>query len=67
MIEKITDVKLNVRPVFIGLVHQYYYEGPCRFGKDEELEKDYDVFRTPSYTVSSRKMLQKICHWTQSI
>ena len=22
MIEKITDVKLNVRPVFIGLVHQ---------------------------------------------
>ena len=29
MIEKITDVKLNVRPVFIGLVHQYYYEGPC--------------------------------------
>ena len=26
MIEKITDVKLNVRPVFIGLVHQYYYE-----------------------------------------
>ena len=44
MIEKITDVKLNVRPVFIGLVHQYYYEGPCRFGKGEELEKDYDVF-----------------------
>ena len=41
MIEKITDVKLNVRPVFIGLVHQYYYEGPCRFGKGEELEKDY--------------------------
>ena len=25
MIEKITDVKLNVRPVFIGLVHQYYH------------------------------------------
>ena len=44
MIEKITDVKLNLRPVFIGLVHQYYYEGPCRFGKGEELEKDYDVF-----------------------
>lgn len=41
--EKVTEVKLNVRPVFIGLVHQYYYEGPCRFGKGEELEKDYDV------------------------
>lgn len=44
MIEKITDVKLNVRPIFIGLVHQYYYEGPCRFGKGEELEKEYDIF-----------------------
>lgn len=43
MIEKLTDVKLNVRPIFIGLVHQYYYEGPCRFGKGEELEKEYDV------------------------
>lgn len=40
---KITDVKLNVRPIFIGLVHQYFYEGPCRFGQGEELEKEYDV------------------------
>lgn len=40
---KITDVKLNVRPIFIGLVHQYRYEGPCRFGQGDELEKDYDV------------------------
>ncbi len=44
MIRKLADVKLNVRPVFIGLVHQYYYEGPCRFGKGEELEPDYDLF-----------------------
>ncbi len=44
MIEKLTNVKLNVRPVFIGIVHQYYYEGPCRFGKGDELEKEYDVF-----------------------
>lgn len=43
MIRKSIDVKLNVRPVFIGLVHQYFYEGPCRFGKGEELEKQYDV------------------------
>lgn len=42
MIEKLTDVKLNVRPVFIGIVHQYYYEGPCRFGSGDELEKEYD-------------------------
>ncbi len=67
MIEKITDVKLNVRPVFIGLVHQYYYEGPCRFGKGEELEKDYDVFMILNFTVSFRKMWQKICHWMRLI
>ena len=44
MIRKLAEVKLNVRPIFIGLVHQYYYEGPCRFGKGEELEKEYDEF-----------------------
>lgn len=43
MIRKSIDVKLNVRPIFIGLIHLYTYEGPCRFGKGEELKKDYDV------------------------
>lgn len=33
MIAKNIDVKLNVRPIYIGLVHEYAYEGPCRFGK----------------------------------
>ena len=32
MIAKNIDVKLNVRPIYIGLVHEYAYEGPCRFG-----------------------------------
>lgn len=31
MIAKNIDVKLNVRPIYIGLVHEYAYEGPCRF------------------------------------
>lgn len=39
MIEKITDVKLNVRPVFIGLVHQYYYEGHVASEKERSLKK----------------------------
>lgn len=43
MINKITQVKLNVRPIFIGLQHLYQYEGPCRFGKGEELEPAYDA------------------------
>jgi L-fucose isomerase-like protein len=43
MINKSINVELNVRPIYIGLIHQYTYEGPCRFGKGEELEKDYDI------------------------
>ena len=31
MIAKNIDVKLNVRPIYIGLVHEYAYEGPVPF------------------------------------
>ncbi len=34
---------MNVRPVFIAFIHQYAFEGPCRFGQGEQLEHDYDV------------------------
>ncbi len=44
MIRKLAEIKLNVRPIFIGLQHKYKYEGPCRFGKGEELEVEYDTF-----------------------
>ena len=37
------DVKLNVKPMFITLHHEYVFEGPCRFGKGEQLEKEYDL------------------------
>lgn len=43
MVTKNIDVKLNVRPVFIGFVHQYMYEGPCRFGEGDELKPEYDM------------------------
>ena len=42
MIKKGIDVKLNVRPIFLSLVHLTVFEGPCRFGHDEELETAYD-------------------------
>ena len=42
MIAKNIDVKLNVRPIYIGLVHEYAYEGPCRFGEGDALEKEFD-------------------------
>lgn len=42
MIRRGLDVKLNVKPVFLGLEHQYYYEGPCRFAKGEALTPEYE-------------------------
>lgn len=42
--EKAKDITLNVRPIFIDIVHELAYEGPCRFGKDKELEPEFDVF-----------------------
>ncbi len=43
MIKRGVDVKLNVRPVFIALVHEAYYEGPCRFGQGEALQPGFDT------------------------
>ncbi|MCC8123782.1 MAG: fucose isomerase [Oscillospiraceae bacterium] len=43
MIQRGLDVKLNVKPIFLGLVHQYYYEGPCRFAKGEALHTEYEL------------------------
>ncbi|CAK7066169.1 MAG: hypothetical protein DELT_03129 [Desulfovibrio sp.] len=43
MIARGIDVKLNVRPVMVGLVHEEYYEGPCRFGGGEGLQVGYDA------------------------
>ncbi len=43
MIRRGLDVKVNVKPVFLGLEHQYYYEGPCRFAKGDALAPEYEV------------------------
>lgn len=43
MINRTMDVVLNLRPVFIALAHEEYYEGPCRFGSGEALEPGYDA------------------------
>lgn len=42
MIRTGRSVKLNVRPVYVGFVHRYYYEGPCRFGQGDALTTEYD-------------------------
>lgn len=43
MIRVGNTVKLNVRPIYIGFVHKYYYEGPCRFAEGEALTKEFDI------------------------
>lgn len=43
MIRKASEIRLNVRPVFIGFVHLCVFEGPCRFGQGDQLTTDYDV------------------------
>jgi len=42
MIKKASDIKLKVLPVSANVEHQYYYEGPCRFGKGDALKPGYD-------------------------
>ncbi|MGD9157792.1 MAG: hypothetical protein PVG39_05265 [Desulfobacteraceae bacterium] len=42
-IKKSIDVRLNVRPVMVDLIHEYVFEGPCRFRKGEELKREFDV------------------------
>lgn len=42
-INKITDVRLNVQLVYVALIHEYVYEGPCRFGPEECLTTEFDL------------------------
>ena len=37
-----SEVKLNVRPIFVDFTHDYVYEGPCRFGKGDSLTPEFD-------------------------
>ena len=42
MLKSALNVKINVKPVFIQLIHHEVYEGPCRFGKLETLTPESD-------------------------
>jgi hypothetical protein len=37
------DVRLNIKPIFIGCEHLYYYEGPCRMAGGEALQPGFDA------------------------
>ena len=42
-VKKSIDVELNVQLVYIALIHEYAYEGPCRFGPPEALTQEFDL------------------------
>ncbi len=43
MLTKGYEIKLNVRPIYIGLQHKYFFEGPCRMDKTENLTPEADA------------------------
>lgn len=50
MKKSVMDVKLNVKPIFIGFEHQYYYEGPCRMAGGDAIQPGFDeVFQGKMY------------------
>ncbi|MCU6761183.1 L-fucose isomerase and related proteins [uncultured Roseburia sp.] len=36
------QMKLNVRPVYLALVHNYFFEGPCRMAPTEQLTPEFE-------------------------
>ena len=59
MIKKGIEIALNVRPIYIGLVHQYVFEGPCRFGKGEELTPEYDMMANAQFNKDFQEECKK--------
>lgn len=41
-IKKSVEQKLNVKPIYIHLIHSDSYEGPCRIGESEQLTPEYE-------------------------
>lgn len=53
------DVTLNVRPIEIGLYHDYVFEGPCRFGRGDELTREHDMMVIEMKAKNDEKMLHE--------
>lgn len=53
------DVTLNVRPIEIGLYHDYVFEGPCRFGRGEELTREHDMRVIDAKSAADEAMLRE--------
>lgn len=57
-IKKHEDVRLNVKPMFLTLYHEYQFEGPCRFGEGMQLEKEFDLMMAAEKFKGWYKQLQ---------
>ena len=56
-IETIHDTVLKVRLVFFDIVHELPYEGPCRFGKGMDLERQFDEMSSMIWSRSAAMKL----------
>ncbi len=55
--KKARDIKLVVQPVMSVMVHEYVFEGPCRFGSGEELTVEFDRMNgAEGYRVFKKKL-----------
>jgi len=41
-ISNVKDTRLVIQPIHSVMVHEYVFEGPCRFGIGDELTLDFD-------------------------
>ncbi len=60
-IKKGIDVKLNVQPIMYGIVHDYVFEGPCRFGAGEELTTEAEMMHYQEVKKDFVKSLEEVC------
>lgn len=58
-IKKGIEIKLNIRPIFIGFIHLHVFEGPCRFGRGDELTEEYDRMTHQELYKSFRESVQE--------
>lgn len=53
-------MKLNVKPVYVHLVHRSAYMGPCRGGSWEQLERSYDEMMAAENFEKMQESLKQI-------
>lgn len=53
-------MKLNVKPVYVHLVHRSAYMGPCRGGTWEQLERSYDEMMAAENFAKMKEGLEKV-------